>query len=164
MMIAFFRCCCSFFNFYVLLCCLPFTFHFFTSFSLSDYWNLVRVCCFRLYFIRNFVILCMTFLLLLLAWIETNQFLVYFFFRLLRYIEDAFVCAVCAFIPIRSLSMRCYAHLSLFLLCTSTHFLSLDFMRFASFSMHRIALHCIARTTMPHTHKKLFLIYKLCVV
>lgn len=97
------RCCRSFFNFYVLLCCvLPFTFHFFTSFSLC-----VSVCvvgwvapcgCFRLYLFRNFVILCIL-LFFLCSSMDSKPVsgaCCFFLFDCMLYIarEDAFVCAM----------------------------------------------------------------------
>lgn len=139
--------------------------HIFHSSSLLNWF--VRCCCcccwylmFSSVFISKFCyfVYYLFFLSLTLSLsMDRNQFLVYF--RML-YTEDAFVCVHAFNLYLRSLSMRCYAHLSLLL------FLSLGFMRFASLSMHHIV-----KTTMHHTHidtrtnsEKAFLIYKLCIM
>lgn len=149
----------------VVFCPLHFTSSHFSLFSLSlcACIELVRVCCcccFRLYLFRNFVILCVCYFFVIPPWIR-NQFLVHvvaFFSRCLYaiYSERGCICLCYAFnLYLRSLSMRCYSHLSLSVVYSVSVVGSVFFMRFASFSMACIALpeHSNA-SQLTHTHRK----------
>lgn len=173
------RCCCSFFNFYVLLCCCALyisLLHIFHSVSASLSLSALKwfvccclvalCCCFRLYSFRNFVILCIFFF----HGFETSfwcMLLLLFSFRLYAiYSQRGCICLCHAFnLYLRSLSMRCYAHLSLSRSCTL--FLSLDFLC-ALLRLACIALpeHNNASQLTHHTHTKsfFFLIYKLWIM
>lgn len=124
------RCCCSFFNFYVLLCCFALyisLLHIFLSVyvSVSLCIGFVHVCvvgwlrCVAVFVCIYFEILLFCvfyFFPLLFDGFETSFWCMLFFFRLYAiYSERGCICLCYAFnLYLRSLSMRCYARLSLF--------------------------------------------------